>query len=66
MTNYYENKPQYLSNGVVLCQPGLFCTESTYDPMWSTLKSITDMTTISLNDEVLSTESIKSPTIKAA
>ena len=66
MANYYENKPQYLSNGVVLCQPGLFCTESTYDAMWSTLKSITDMTTISLNDEVLSTESIKSPTIKAA
>lgn len=50
---YYETKPQFLSKGIVLCQPGLFCSENTYDPMWKTLKNLEGITTIELSDVVL-------------
>ena len=66
MANYYESKPQFLSKGVVLCQPGLFCTEETYDPMWTTMRLIADSTTISINDEVLTADNIKSVSIRNA
>lgn len=66
MANYYESKPQFLSKGVVLCQPGLFCTEETYDPMWTTMRSIADSTTISINDEVLTADNIDSISIRNA
>lgn len=49
---YYNTTPQFLSKGVVLCQPGLFCKEETYDPMWKTLRNLEDVTTISVCVEI--------------
>ena len=59
MSSYNENT-QFFSKGVVLCQPGLLCTENTFDPMWKTLKSLEQSTTISIVDEILKADSINS------
>lgn len=66
MAVYYESKPQFLSKGVVLCQPGLFCTKYTYDPMWKTMNRIADATTIRMNDEVLMQDNINDMDVVAA
>ncbi|WP_027334962.1 hypothetical protein [Mycoplasmopsis felifaucium] len=58
--NYYNVTPQFLSKGVVLCVPGLFCTAETYDPMWKNLKLLENITTISICDEVLQVLNIHS------
>lgn len=60
---YYNTTPQFLSKGVVLCQPGLFCKEETYDPMWKTLRNLEDVTTISVCDEILTQSNINTNTI---
>ena len=59
MSSYNENT-QFFSKGVVLCQPGLLCTENTFDPMWKTLKSLEQSTTISIVDEILKADNINS------
>lgn len=66
MAVYYESKPQFLSKGVVLCQPGLFCTEYQFEPMWKTMNRIADATTIRMNDEILMQDNINDVDIIAA
>jgi hypothetical protein len=71
MANYYNNKgyntkPKYLSKGVVLCQSGLFCSNDTFNPMWNQLRSIADLTTIDVNDEVLTEENVNTLEIQNA
>ena len=66
MSVYYESKPQFLSKGVVLCQPGLFCTKDTYSPMWATMNRIADSTTIRMNDEILMQDNVNNADIVAA
>ena len=59
----YESKPQFLSKGVVLCQPGLWCSADTYTPMWNTLNKIANKTTIDLSSKVLMSTNINNEEI---
>ena len=36
--------PQFLSKGLVLFQPGLFCDEDTFSDMWDMLDNLVDKT----------------------
>lgn len=61
----YESKPQFLSKGVVLCQPGLWCSAETYTPMWNTLNKIASKTTIDLSNKVLMSTNINNSDVVA-
>ncbi len=64
MNKYYKENAKFLCKGVVLCQPGLFCEEGTFDPMWNKLRTIADSTTIALNDKVLMASNITTYSVK--
>lgn len=43
---YYNVVLGYLCKGIVLCVPGLFASEKTFEPLWENLRKIDKSTTM--------------------